>query len=115
VSVFDYVEPAEEQILESLDSCSPWMGHDTCDDELAFYFLGASARAGLHRPSEWNCGLWVPNVEVCHQGPILLSAVEEVMKVFISPQVLDPNNFAHQHLAALKRAGQQKDGRHAPK
>jgi len=98
VSVFDYECCSMEKWREYMWKCDPLQNYEK---ELAFLFLGESAKRNLirwrHVKDEWKSERVVPHVEAGHKGTIPLSDVAEIIIVRV---IVDSNSLA----SILKRS-----------
>ena len=92
VSLFDFRDLPDEQLLHALDACSPWSAARACNYQAAFFFLPREAYTGLKSGREWNPKsapgqMVVPFVEVGHPGRIPLSSIDELWEVTLKHEV----------------------------
>jgi hypothetical protein len=86
VSLFDFRNLSDEELLHALDACSPWSAARACNYQLALWFLSPKAYFGLESGRDWNPKvapgqIVVSFVEVGHPGRISLRSISELWEV----------------------------------
>ena len=112
VSLFDYRTASPQQIEDSLGKCSPYHV-SACSNALAFFFLSNDALTALVPWTRWkeegvSSEKIVPYVEAGHPGPILLTSIDELLRVAIQPKpdpIVDALQRGRVGAARKSRAG----------